>query len=131
MLKNFDEYIFDYLIHWYNINFSFNLKNIFLNIFHLWIIIFILLGPFLPHKLLGIYIILMIINITSWFLFDGCVLQILKQTDKKEFIPLSKKTVFYLISTLLSFATIGYFYPNCSLFSLFYRLFVYLNNNYN
>jgi hypothetical protein len=125
-LENFDEYVYKYFKKWFNIQFyNKNFLEKIIKIFHLLIIIFIIIGIFLPSKLLIYYLIFILIIFISWIFLDKCLLTLLFEKDK-EFFPLSYNFRNGFILLVIFISLVGYFYPKYSLCNVTFTIFKYL-----
>lgn len=137
-IQNLDEYLFDYIIKWVSMIYDEKLNIldktviVFLHFIHVLIIIFNVIGAFLPPKLLKIYIIFTLFLVSSWYIFGKCmVLYYTYQIDKRDydFLPLNHKTRISILSFFFIWAIIGINIPDYSLFRIS-KLIINTINNY-
>jgi hypothetical protein len=139
-IENLDDYIIKYLIKWFHVIYD-NKMNIpekfviiFLHVCHIIVILFNVLGAFLPPKLLKIYIFFTMMLLSSWYIFGKCmILFYTYQIDKREydFLPLNNKTRLIILGVFFTWAIIGMLSPNLSLFRISKFIINSLNKNIN
>ena len=129
-LDNFDEYLKEYFNKWANIHYTdAGLFEYLVNILHIIIILWVITGPFLPHKIIPFYIISVLLMILSWFIVGKCILDI--PFGKGQFFPISFRMKMTGIGIILIITVINYLFPKYSLFNAVFSTITYLNNNYN
>jgi hypothetical protein len=129
-LRNLDDYLIEYFFewknyHWTNISFF----EYLVKIIHFMLIIFLLIGPSMPHKILPFYIISLLSILISWKIFGGCILTL--PFNKQSLIPVSKKRSDKLVLILLIVAGFSYIYPQYSPFNILHTIVNHMNEYYN
>lgn len=137
---NFDTYIYNYFLEWFNIiypsknNLIEKIIILFFHFIHILVISFNLLGAFLPPKYLIIYIIFTLILFSTWYIYGRCpILYATYNIDKKnyDFLPLNNSIRSSILLLLLLISIIGIKYPDYSLFRVIRRSINYVGNKYD
>ena len=137
---NFDTYIYNYFLKWFNTIYPKKRRIldkiiiIFFHFIHILVISFNLLGIFLPPNYLIIYIIFTLILISTWYIYGRCpILYATYNIDKKnyDFLPLKDSTRLITLSILFIFSIIGYIYPDYSLFRIIRNFINYIGDHYD
>ena len=116
-LDNLDDHLVEYFNKWKETRYNnTGYLEFIVKILHLFILIGVLIGPFLPHKLLPVYIINIIFLYISWKIFGGCVLT--QPFDNKQLVPLSNKRKGKILAVLLLIAIIGFVYKSFAPYNL-------------
>ena len=94
------------------------------------------LGLLLPSRLLIYHAIALICVMISWYIFDGCIITILKtklcrNTPTVPLVPLSITVVKYIQTFFIALTLFFYFNPKISPFKYVYRLMTYLSTNFD
>ncbi|QKF94065.1 hypothetical protein QKU48_gp0607 [Fadolivirus algeromassiliense] len=129
-LPNFDDYLIEYFNKWKDINYTtVGFMEYIVKIIHFILILFVLIGPFLPYQIIPYHIVCLLLLIISWKIFDGCLLSVI--FNKKDFIPLSKGRAKQIIFIILLIEIFNYSNPQYSLFNITNKVISHLNNYYN
>lgn len=129
-LDNFDEYLIEYFDKWKNTHYSdIGLCELIMKMFHVIIVLYILLGIFLPHKIVPFYILCLLLLLISWKVFGGCLITLI--FNKTSFVPISNGKKEQIIYILLLISILNYTYPQYSLFNIIYSVMDKLNKDYN
>ena len=137
---NFDTYIYNYFIKWFDIVYPKNsniiekIIIIFFHFIHILVIGFNFIGAFLPPKYLIIYIIFTLLLVSTWYIYGRCpVLYATYNIDKKnyDFIPLENTTRLTILGILFISAVFGYIYPEYSLFRIIKNVIIHISVKYD
>lgn len=137
-----DTYLFHYIKTWYHIIYpchTTSLSNkiiiVFIHILHTIVILFNVIGAFLPPRYLIYYILFTLCILSVWYIcVEHCpLLLITYPIDQKyyDFLPMTNKFRFTIIFILLIWSIIGYTIPNLSLFRIFKKMFDFISNKYD
>lgn len=137
---DFDTYIYDYFIKWFDIiypkqnTFIEKIIIISFHFIHILIILFNIFGAFLPPKYLIIYVIFSLILVSTWYIYGRCpILYATYSIDKKnyDFVPIKNTTRCYILLFFFITSIIGIKYPDYSLFRILTRTVKYIGENYD
>ena len=137
---NFDTYIYNYFLKWFDIiyptknNLIEKIIVIFFHFIHILVISFNLLGAFLPPRYLIIYIIFTLLLVSTWYIYGRCpILYATYNIDKKnyDFVPLKNSTRCITLFILFVMSLIGMIYPDYSLFRIIRKFINNIGNIYD
>lgn len=125
LLEKFDQYILNYCYKWKQIHFTDECSYIdyLIKLFHLFLIIPIISGPFLPSQLIPYYLVFIVLLQFSRYIFGGCILSLMY--NQKESIPFTDKNRLRILTFLVSLSIFFYIFPQYSIFNGIYKLVNY------
>ena len=139
-LIDFDTYVYEYFIKWFDVIYPKQntlIEKIIIISFHLIhivIILFNIVGAFLPPKYLIIYVIFSLILVSTWYIYGKCpILYSTYIKDKKnyDFVPIKNTTRCSILLFFFITSIIGIQYPDYSLFRLLKKIIKYIDDNYD